>query len=198
MKLSEVRGFAHGASELVDVLVHRTSGTFWRGQMYQGGRRVPPRGSDFHFSDDFLATWLDECHVRAYKRGTGTWTTAEVHIYPDRPGRLDLFEEEILERMPDGHWYPRSTSVWSRSLGAAAPRVSSVARQYSRLDVGDFSGRGGKSSPPLQPRAPVGGLEEPASTVTDRGTDFAAEPIIIDPSLEPGVFAKISKKLFGA
>ncbi|MGF4045174.1 hypothetical protein [Paenarthrobacter nitroguajacolicus] len=34
--------------------------------------------------------------------------------------------------------------------------------------------------------------------VTDRGTDFTVEPTVINPSLEPGVFANISKKLFGA
>ncbi len=33
--------------------------------------------------------------------------------------------------------------------------------------------------------------------VTERGTDLTVEPTIIDPSLEPGVFAKIAKKLFG-
>ena len=33
--------------------------------------------------------------------------------------------------------------------------------------------------------------------VTERGTDFAVESTVIDPSLEPGVFAKIGKKLFG-
>ncbi len=27
--------------------------------------------------------------------------------------------------------------------------------------------------------------------VTERGTDFTVEPTVIDPSLEPGVFAKI-------
>ncbi|MFE4197624.1 hypothetical protein ACFRJ9_17315 [Paenarthrobacter sp. NPDC056912] len=34
--------------------------------------------------------------------------------------------------------------------------------------------------------------------VTDTGTDFSAEPVFIDPSKEPGVLAKIGRKLFGA
>ncbi|GAC1457086.1 MAG: hypothetical protein PVSMB10_14900 [Pseudarthrobacter sp.] len=33
--------------------------------------------------------------------------------------------------------------------------------------------------------------------VTDSGTDFAADPVIIDPSKEPGFFSKIGAKLFG-
>jgi hypothetical protein len=34
--------------------------------------------------------------------------------------------------------------------------------------------------------------------VTDRGTDFTVESTVIDPALEPAIFAKISKKLFEA
>ena len=34
--------------------------------------------------------------------------------------------------------------------------------------------------------------------VTDSGTDFSADPVIIDPSKEPGVFSKIGAKLFGS
>jgi hypothetical protein len=33
--------------------------------------------------------------------------------------------------------------------------------------------------------------------VTDRGTDLSIEPTVIDQAQEPGVFAKIGKKLFG-
>ncbi|YCK81039.1 hypothetical protein M1D89_18430 [Arthrobacter sp. D3-18] len=189
-------GFAHGASELVDVLVHRTSGTFWRGQMYQGGRRVP-RGSDFHFSDDFLATWLDECHVRAYKRGTGTWTTAEVHIYPDRPGRLDLFEEEILERMPDGHWYPGAkpsgAATWAQQLLSFPRTVDNIPPWLWDLF------RAEDVTPPIyNPEFKSVDWKNRRRPVTESGTDFTVEPTVIDPSLEPGTFTKISKKLFGA
>lgn len=34
--------------------------------------------------------------------------------------------------------------------------------------------------------------------VTDSGTDFSAEPVVIDPLKEPGIFSKISQKLFGS
>lgn len=34
--------------------------------------------------------------------------------------------------------------------------------------------------------------------VTDSGTDFSADPVVIDSSKEPGVFSKIAAKLFGS
>jgi hypothetical protein len=33
--------------------------------------------------------------------------------------------------------------------------------------------------------------------VSDTGTDFSVDPAVIDPAKEPGVFSKISKKIFG-
>jgi hypothetical protein len=33
--------------------------------------------------------------------------------------------------------------------------------------------------------------------VSGAGTDFSVGPVIIDPTKEPGVISKISKKLFG-
>jgi hypothetical protein len=34
--------------------------------------------------------------------------------------------------------------------------------------------------------------------VSDAGTDFSVDPVIIDPTKEPGFFARISRQLFGS
>ncbi|MFF2844221.1 hypothetical protein [Paenarthrobacter sp. NPDC057981] len=155
-----------------------------------------PRGSTFHFSDDSLTTWLDECHVRAYTLGRGTWTTAEVHIYPDRPGRLELFEEELLERMPDGHWYPGArpsgASAWAQQL-LAFPRTADNIPPW----MWDIFRTEDVTPPIYNPEFNSVDWKNRRRPVTDRGTDFTVEPTVIDPTLEPGVFAKIGKKLFG-
>ncbi|MFC8039236.1 hypothetical protein ACFUOZ_07765 [Paenarthrobacter sp. NPDC057355] len=59
--------------------------------------------------------------------------------------------------------------------------------------------RAGNITPPLyNPDLRTVDWDNRRRPVTERGTDFTEEPSVINPSLELGVFAKISKKLFGA
>ncbi|MFJ4170030.1 hypothetical protein ACIPY3_10995 [Paenarthrobacter sp. NPDC089714] len=189
-------GFAHGASELVDVLVHRTTSTFWRGQMYQDGKRVR-RGSELQFSEEALAEWLDECHTRAYKPGLGTWVTAEVHIYPDRPGELNLFDEEHLERASNGEWYPGG---WPSDSTACSQQLLVFPRTEDHIPLWmwDIFREEGMTPPIYNPEFKSVDWKNRRRPVTDRGTDFSVEPTVIDPALDPGVLSRIGKKLFGS
>lgn len=157
---------------------------------------VVQRDRNAMYSREGLNRWLDLCRVRAYRPGVGTWTTAEVHVFADRPGRLDLFDEEHLERDAEGDWYPgaRPSGVvsWSEQL-LTFPRNAENIPDWMWIM---FRAEG--VAPPLY-NTEFGSVDwnNKRWPVTENGTDFSAEPGVIDQSLEPGVFAKIGKKLFG-
>lgn len=188
-------GFAIGASELVDVVVHRTSSSFRRGRMYKDGVRVH-RGSDFQYSTESIDNWLTEFRSRAFRPGLGTWTTAEVHVYPDRIGRVELFDEEHLDRMTNGNWfpggYPSSAAAWARQLLYYPRTVDNIP-----VWMWDIFRAEGVTPPVYNPEFKSVDWKNRRRPVTDRGTDFSVEPTIIDPSKEPGRFAKLTKRLFG-
>ncbi|WP_243753199.1 hypothetical protein [Paenarthrobacter sp. MSM-2-10-13] len=149
------------------------------------------------FSREAWNDWLEECRLLAYRRGAGTWTTAEVAIFPDRPGQLQLFDEERLERDPDGDWYPgehpSDANVWAEEL-LHFPRTADNIPEWMWNIF-----RAEDLTPPIyNPELQSVDWKNRRRPVTDKGTDFSVEPAVIDPSLEPGVFSKISKKLFGA
>jgi hypothetical protein len=188
-------GFAIKAGELVDVVVHRRASTFWRGRMYVDGQKVH-RGRDVRYSDEALDDWLDECRVRAYVPGIGTWTTAEVHVFPDQPGRLDLFDEEHLERDSDGEWFPgghpSGAASWTQQLLAYPRTADNIPAWMWEIFRGE-----GVIPPVYNAELESVDWDNRRRSVTDLGTDLSAEPTVIDPSLEPGVFSRIGKKLFG-
>ncbi|WP_458778763.1 hypothetical protein [Arthrobacter sp. D3-16] len=189
-------GFALGMDEVIDIIVFRTSSTYKRGHMVLKGS-VVQRDRNAKYSREALNRWLDACRVRAYKPGLGTWTTAEVHVFPNRPGRLDLFDEEHLARDTDGDWYPGAhpsgAASWSEQL-LTFPRTAANIPDWM-WDI--FRAEG--VTPPLY-NTEFGSVDwkNKRWPVTENGTDFSAEPKVIDQSQEPGVFAKIGKKLFGS
>ena len=91
--------------EVVEIVVSRPSSLYLRGHMVSG-TTVVDRDRGARFTREALNRWLDECRIAAYVAGRGTWTTAEVHVFPNIPGRLDLYDEELLDRTPDGECYP--------------------------------------------------------------------------------------------
>ncbi|WP_364308061.1 hypothetical protein [Paenarthrobacter nitroguajacolicus] len=192
------QGFAQGMDEVVHVLIHRRTSTFGYGHMVSGERLIFTGRSDAdRFSYDGLNAWLDECRFLAYSPGVGTWTTAVVHVFPDRPGRLDLYDEEILERDAQGNWppggQPAGAQTWAQQLLAFPRLLNNIPG--SMLEILRTEG----VTPPIyNPEFTSVDWNNRRRPVTERGTDFTVEPTVIDPSLEPGVFAKISKKLFGA
>ncbi|MCM0618340.1 hypothetical protein MOD31_20140 [Paenarthrobacter sp. TYUT067] len=189
-------GFAVGMASASATFVHHVSGTSWHGSM-QAESGMCFMAGERRFSREAWNDWLEECRLLAYRRGAGTWTTAEVAIFPDRPGQLQLFDEERLERDPDGDWYPgehpSDANVWAEEL-LHFPRTADNIPEWMWAAF-----RAEDIAPPLyNPELRTVDWDNRRRPVTDRGTDFTVEPTVIDPSLEPGVFAKISKKLFGA
>ena len=148
------------------------------------------------FSYEAYDLWLNECRIRSYVAGIGTWTTAEVHIFPDRHGTLEVFDEEHLRRMSDGSWHPGAepadASTWAQQLIAFPRTVDNIPSW-----MWDIFRAEGVTPPIYNPEFKSVDWKNRRRPVTDRGTDFSVEPTIIDPSLEPGVFARIGKKLFG-
>ena len=118
-------------------------------------------------------------------------------IFPDRPGQLQLFDEERLERGRDGDWYPgehpSDANVWAEELLHFPRTVYNIPAW-----MWDIFRAEGVTPPIYNPDFESVDWKNRRRPVTDRGTDFSIEPTVIDPSLEPGVFAKISRKLFGA
>lgn len=188
-------GFALGMDEVIDIVVFRSSSTYRRGHMLSASK-VVQRERRAKFSREALNQWLDECRVLAFKPGLGTWTTAEVHIFADRPGRLDLFDEERLERASDGDWYPGAqpsgAASWAEQLltfPRTAENIPSWMWEIFRVE--------GVTPPLYNTEFESVDWKNKRWPVTERGTDLSVEPKLIDQSQEQGVFAKIGKKLFG-
>lgn len=191
-------GFAPGADEVVKVVVHRGSSTLGHGYLVPGGGDAPRELRDRHeeFSYEALIVWLDECRSRSYEPGSGTWTTAEVHVYPTRPGIVEVFEEEHLQKMHDGSWYPGAqpadASLWARQL-LAYPRTADRIPRW----MWDIFKAENVTPPLYNPDFRSVDWNNRRYPVAEWGTDFSAGPSVIDPALKPGFFASISKKLFG-
>ncbi|MFJ4029456.1 hypothetical protein ACIPWF_19010 [Paenarthrobacter sp. NPDC089989] len=191
-------GFALGTDEVVHVLVHYRTHTFGYGHVVTEGKTTYKNNSfDEDFSTQALDDWLDECRTRAYFPGIGTWTTAEVHVFPSQPGRLHIFDEEHLERMTNGRWYPggepADAATWAQQLLAYPRTVDNIPSW-----MWDIFRAEGVTPPIYNPEFKSVDWKNRRRPVTDRGTDFSIEPTVIDPSLEPGVLSRIGKKLFGS
>ena len=191
-------GFALGMDEVVHVLVHYGTRTFGYGHKVSGNEIIYKGQS---FEDDFSAQaldhWLDECRDRSYTRGVGSWTTAEIHVFPNKAGRLDVFDEEHLERMSNGRLHPggrpAGAQTWAQQLLRYPRTVESIpAWMWDIFRAEDVT-------PPIyNPEFKSVDWKNRRRPVTERGTNLTVEPTVINPSLEPGVFANISKQLFGA
>lgn len=149
------------------------------------------------FSDAAMDRWLLALRERCYVLGEGTWMTYRVFLYPDEPGRLEVFDEEILTKglhSVSGRLNkPSSAATLSSELSAFPRTVDNIPGwMWSIFRAEDVT------PPVFNPEFKSVDWKNRRRPVTERGTDFTVEPTVIDPSLEPGIFAKISKKLFGA
>lgn len=190
-------GFARGMDEVVHVLIHRRTNTLGHGHMVSDGDILFTGRTDAEsFSYEALNVWLDECRILAYSPGRGSWTTAEVHVFPNTHGRLELFDEEHLEKDAQGNWppggRPASASTWAQQLLAFPRTVDNIPSW-----MWDIFRAEGVTPPIYNPEFNSVDWNNKRRPVTERGTDFTVEPTVIDASLEPGVFARIGKKLFG-
>lgn len=143
------------------------------------------------FSDDSMDRWLVDVRRESYKPGSGTWTSCRVYLYPDSDGRLETFDVELIER--DGHGHltdrPADARTWLQDL-KAFPRTPDNIRQWMWEVF-----RAEDVTPPVyNPELTMVEWANKRLPVSENGTDFSVEPVIIDPSREPGVFARIGKR----
>jgi len=188
-------GFALGMDEVVDIVIKRPSSTYRRGHMKLGAEIVP-RERDAKYSREALSKWLDDCRALAYVPGRGTWTTAEAHVFATSSGLLNLFDDEHLDRMPNGDWYPGAkpsgAATWAQQLLSFPRTVDNIPPWLWDIF------RAEDMTPPIyNPEFKSVDWKNRRRPVTESGTDFTVEPTVIDPSLEPGIFTKISKRFFG-
>ena len=190
------RGPGYGAEEVVSTsVVQQAISRRYDDVRLNGKWGQADISSDF--SDEAMDRWLLELRERCYVVGEGTWMTYRVFLYPDEPGRLEVFDEEILTKglhSTSGRLNAPSSAATLASELIAFPRTAENIPQWMWATL---SAEG--VTPPLyNPEFQSVDWKNRRRPVTDRGTDFTVEPTVIDPSLEPGVFAKISKKLFRA
>ena len=141
-----------------------------------------------------MAEWLKHIRRESYLPGAGTWTSCKVYLYPDSAGRLEVFDTELLrpahettipDRPADAMTLSQDLKAFPRTLDNIPPWMWTVFRAE------------GVTPPVYNPQLQTVEWANKRLPVTETGTDFSAQPQIIDPSKEPGVFAKISRKLFG-
>ncbi|MFI2563990.1 hypothetical protein [Paenarthrobacter sp. NPDC018779] len=148
------------------------------------------------FSTETIDDWLLEVRSRCYSPGVGTWVSYRVFLYPDAPGRLEVFDEEILT---DGLF---AASGWNDPSDADTLRSELLAFPRTVDNIPEWMWtvfRAEGVTPPIyNPELKTVDYDNKRRPVTDRGTDFSVEPTVIDPSLESGVLSRIGKKLFGS
>lgn len=139
--------------------------------------------------------WLKDLKANAFRPGAGSWITVQVHLFPVAPGFVELFDEEILASGGTGGMTePRGTVDVLTSELVAFPRTLDNIPPW----MWDVFRAKGVSPPFYNPELKTVDWNNKRLRVTDSGTDFSADPVIIDPSKEPGVFSKIGAKLFGS
>lgn len=141
-----------------------------------------------------MGQWLKGVRRESYVPGVGTWTSCRVYLYSDSDGRLEVFDGELIDRDSQGNVTSRPADALTlfQDLKAFPRTVDNIPQWMWEVF------RAGDVTPPVyNPELKTVDWANKRLPVTEHGTDFDVEPVIIDPSKEPGVFAKIGKKLFG-
>ncbi|BCW62000.1 hypothetical protein HAV21_10435 [Paenarthrobacter sp. MSM-2-10-13] len=146
------------------------------------------------FSIESMEHWLEDIRRESYVQGKGTWTSCKVYLYPDSDGRLETFDFELFrpdndDGIPDR---PADALTLFQDLKAFPRTLDNIPQWMWTVFRAE-----GITPPVYNPQLKMVEWANKRLPVTETGTDFSAQPQIIDPSKEPGVFAKIGKKLFG-
>ncbi|NHW47299.1 hypothetical protein HAV21_10410 [Paenarthrobacter sp. MSM-2-10-13] len=154
-----------------------------------------PRSFSLEFSRESMIDWLEEVRRESYVLGFGTWTSCKVYLYPDSDGRLEVFDVELLRpahetTIPDR---PADALTLFQDLKAFPRTLDNIPQWMWTVFRAE-----GITPPVYNPQLQMVEWANKRLPVTENGTDFSVQPEIIDPSKEPGVFAKISRKLFGS
>lgn len=188
-------GPAHGADEMLSTSVV-TTGMSQRTEKVLRDGIWGPTVRSAHFSYEHMEEWRQELRSRCYVPGRGTWRTCQIRLLSNAPGELRTFDYDIVPLNSSGKpadFLPADAATLSQDLRYFPRSVDNIPEWM--WDV--F--RSEEVTPPVyNPDLKTVDWDNKRLPVTDSGTDFSAEPAIIDPSKEPGFFSKISAKLFGS
>lgn len=182
-----------GAQEVVSTSVIHEAG--WRRSEDLRRDGVWGFGDGFmDFSRESMGQWLKEVRRKSYVPGMGTWTSCRVYLYPDSDGRLEVFDIELIERDSQGQLTDRPADALTlfQDLKAFPRTVDNIPQWMWEVFRAE-----GVTPPVYNPELKTVEWANKRLPVTDNGTDFSVAAVIIDPSQEPGVLTRISKRLFG-
>lgn len=188
-------GPGHGAQALVSTsVVQQGMSRRYEDVQRNGQWGYPDFSADFSY--EAMDSWLLDVRERSYSPGEGTWVTFRVYLYPDSAGRLEVFDEEILTKglfgLPGDGNRPSDAETLKSEL-ISFPRTADNVPAW----MWETFRAQGVTPPVYNPGLKTVDWDNRRRPVTERGTDFSVEATVIDPSLEPGVFSKISRRLFG-
>ncbi|MBT2584484.1 hypothetical protein [Arthrobacter sp. ISL-95] len=173
----------------IEVTIRGTS--FYR---YQTFPQPSPGGPSVHipFSENALDSWAEELKRRSYVPGVGTWMKVEIQLHKDAPGQVKFLDDNVtspahqFEVGPKPKEYIVELAAFPRTPDRIPPWMWAIFKEA-------------ELQPPIyNPEFKAVDWKNKRRPVSDLGTDLTAESVVIDTSLEPGVFAKIGRKLFGA
>ncbi|XAS68081.1 hypothetical protein V3C33_01740 [Micrococcaceae bacterium Sec5.7] len=189
-------GLGYGADEVVSTSVARQGMAQRRVRILRDGAWG---GRDFHldFSHEAMDAWVLELRRHLYVVGAGTWVTYRFHVFPAADGRLEVFDEEIFPLDQNGK------RVWNSSPAGAGDLHAELVAFPRTVDnipawMWEVFRAEGVMPPVYNPVLRTVDWKNRRLPVTEDGTDFSVDDMVIDPSKEPGFFSKIGRKLFGS
>ena len=155
----------------------------------------PPFESDL--APRFLSDWLKEVRKESYEPGRGTWISCRIYLYPDAEGILQVSDEEFIEPLVDMPW------LREEQFGSAGTLVTELRyfpRTVDRIPAWMWATfRAAKVTPPVyDPTLLAVEWNNRRRPVTDAGTDFEADPYIVDPSKEPSLGVRLWRQITAA
>jgi hypothetical protein len=187
-------GPAYGAEEMLSTSVV-TTGMSQRTEKVLRDGVWGPTVRSAHFSRERMEVWMQELRALCYVPGQGTWRTCQIRLFANASGELKTFDEDIVPLDSSGKpadFLPADAATLAQDL-RHFPRSTDNIPQW----MWDVFRAGGITPPVYNPDLKTLDWDNKRLPVTDSGTDFSAEPVIIDPAKEPGIFSKIGARLFG-
>jgi hypothetical protein len=188
-------GPAYGADEMLSTSVV-TTGMSQRTEKVLRGGVWGPTVRSAHFSRERMEEWMQELRSLCYVPGQGTWRSCQIRLFANAPGELETFDKDIVPLDSSGKpadFLPADAATISQDLRYFPRSVDNIPQW-----MWDVLRSGGITPPVYNPDLKTVDWDNRRLPVTESGTDFSVDPVIIDPSKEPGFFSKIGAKLFGS
>ena len=152
---------------------------------------------DFASTPDLLGLWLKEVRRDSYVPGRGTWISCRVYLYPDADGVLQVSDDEFIEPLHD---MPVRREEQFGLAGTLITDLRYFPRTVDNIPAWMWTAfRDAKVTPPYYD-SDLSAVDwnNRRRPVTDTGTDFEAEPVIVDPSKEPSLGVRAWRRMGAA